>query len=313
MAKVISTGSVIVDLAIRIPQLPDRGGDVLGSDVTREPGGGFNILAAAARYGAGTFYGGIIGNGPNGQLVADALAQEGIGHHPAVDAGEDTGTCVTLVEPDGERTFVTATGAEAALTSELLDALPVEAGDAVAVSGYELAYPESGPVLADWVSRLPSGIIVSFDPGPLLESIPHERFAQVLGRCDILTLNQREAQLFASSPRDSGTALARRVLSAVPRDPDHHRALVIREGASGCVVTGGELGDAIEVVVAPRIEAVDTTGAGDAHAGVLLAAFLDGSGLVEAASIANRAAALTVTRCGPATSPTRAELDASVG
>lgn len=313
MTKVVSTGSVIVDFAIRIPELPPRGGDVLGRDVTREPGGGFNLLAATARYGTECFYGGIVGDGPNGRLVTAALTTEGIGHLPPNGSGVDTGTCVTLVEPDGERTFVTATGAEAALTSALLDALPLEAGDVLAVSGYELAYPESGLVLAEWVSRLPSGITVSFDPGPLLESIPVGELAPVLARCDILTLNQREARLFASSPHASGAALARSVLSTAPHDPDHRRAVVVREGASGCVIAGGELDERIEEVTAPVVDAVDTTGAGDAHAGVLLAALLGGAGLLEAAMIANRAAALTVTRSGPATSPTRVELDAFDG
>jgi len=58
------------------------------------------------------------------------------------------------------------------------------------------------------------------------------------------------------------------------------------------------------------VEAVDTTGAGDAHCGVLAAELLRGADLATAAARANAAAAIAVTRRGPATAPTRAEVDA---
>jgi sugar/nucleoside kinase (ribokinase family) len=63
-------------------------------------------------------------------------------------------------------------------------------------------------------------------------------------------------------------------------------------------------------IPAPTVHAVDTTGAGDGHSGVFLAALADGLPAADAARRANAAAALAVTRPGPATSPTRTELDA---
>ena len=59
-------------------------------------------------------------------------------------------------------------------------------------------------------------------------------------------------------------------------------------------------------VPAPVVEAVDTTGAGDTHAGVFIAGLADGLSPARAAARANAAAAFSVTRPGPATSPTRA-------
>jgi sugar/nucleoside kinase (ribokinase family) len=67
---------------------------------------------------------------------------------------------------------------------------------------------------------------------------------------------------------------------------------------------------AFRVIAAPEVAAVDTTGAGDAHSGVFLAALAGGLSPARAARRANAAAALSVTRPGPATSPTRTELDA---
>jgi sugar/nucleoside kinase (ribokinase family) len=73
---------------------------------------------------------------------------------------------------------------------------------------------------------------------------------------------------------------------------------------------GGDARPGLVHVPAPSVVAVDTTGAGDAHAGVFLAALADGLSPADAARRANAAAALAVTRPGPATAPTRAELDA---
>lgn len=107
------------------------------------------------------------------------------------------------------------------------------------------------------------------------------------------------------------------VLSAVPEDPWEACLLaaslgggvIVRAGAAGCYVA--ESGSAAAVHVrAPRVTAVDTTGAGDAHSGVFLAALGDGHSPAVAAARANAAAAFAVTRHGPATAPDRAQLDA---
>ncbi len=85
--------------------------------------------------------------------------------------------------------------------------------------------------------------------------------------------------------------------------------IIVRAGAAGCYVALFGSSDAVHVR-APKVTAVDTTGAGDAHSGAFLAALADGLPPLDAAARANAAAAFAVTRPGPATSPTRTELDA---
>jgi sugar/nucleoside kinase (ribokinase family) len=131
---------------------------------------------------------------------------------------------------------------------------------------------------------------VVLDPGPLVMDIPR------LPDVDVLTLNQREARLLARLPGASGPAL----LEAVHDGP---RLTVLREGAAGCVATGGPLGAAVVSVPAPAVDAVDTTGAGDAHTGVLLAALARGLDVKAALVKATEAAAVAVTRVGPAEAP----------
>jgi sugar/nucleoside kinase (ribokinase family) len=85
--------------------------------------------------------------------------------------------------------------------------------------------------------------------------------------------------------------------------------VLVRAGAAGCYLALRSSDGAVHVP-APAVTAVDTTGAGDAHSGVFLAALAEGLSPRDAAARANAAAACAVTRRGPATAPTRAELDA---
>jgi sugar/nucleoside kinase (ribokinase family) len=294
--RLVFAGEAIVDVVMRVPGLPERGGDVLatGSEVT--VGGGLNVMAAAARQDMPVLYAGGHGTGPWGDLVRAALAAEGIGvlRHP--DPARDTGFDVALVEPDGERTFVTHTGAEIP-DLESWD-VPVRDGDLAYISGYGLAPAGSGPILGEWAAALPGGVLLFLDPGPLAGEIPEAVLAPVLARCDWLSCNEREAAVLSGV---SDAASAARLL----RERTARAQVIVRTGAAGCILAAA----AVSRIPAPEVRAVDTTGAGDAHAGVFLAGLAGGLSPARAAARANAAAALSVTRPGPATAPGRAELD----
>ena len=327
-------GEAIVDVVMRVPGLPPRGGDLLATSAEVAVGGGFNVMAAAARQGLPVLYAGAHGTGHWGDLVRAALAAEGIALLRPPDPAADTGFDVGLVEPDAERTFVTSLGAESALGPGDWDQVPAGPGDAVYVSGYGLVAPGTGPALAAWAAALPAPVVLFFDPGPLVADIPDAVLAPMLARCDWLSANAREAALLAAldpialgptTAPDPGTAsfdnTAIRLLKRTSR-----ASVLVRVGPAGCVLAirppepraprhpAPEAISAPEATLvhipAPKVRAVDTTGAGDAHAGVFLAALSDALSPADAARRANAAAALAVTRPGPATSPTRSELDA---
>jgi ribokinase len=311
-ARVVCLGSILVDIAVDVPALPERGGDVLAAGTRTVVGGGYNLAAAVARQDVPCSYAAPHGTGRHGDLVRAALAAEGITVTGRQRGDGDTGFCVALIEPDGERTFVTAPGVEAALTADDLATVRCAPWDIVAVSGYDLLYPGSGPALAAWTAALPDQVRVALDPGPLVLDIPAARLAAVLATVSVLTLNQREARLLGAAPDADGPALLAAVRSAasVLRPA---AVLVVREGAAGCLATGGDLGERVVTVPAPRVRAVDTTGAGDTHTGVLLAELARGRPVEDALDTANRAAAISVTRVGPATAPRRAELRPAPG
>jgi sugar/nucleoside kinase (ribokinase family) len=318
----VFAGEAIVDVATDVPGVPDRGGDVLASSSAVTVGGGFNVMAAAARQGLPVLYAGGHGTGPWGDLVRSVLAGEGIGVFRDPDPRRDTGFVLVLVEPDGERTFVTSLGAE---SFHDLSGVAVSPGDAVYVSGYGLLGPSAAGV-AEWAASLPAGSSLFLDPGPLAADIPEPILNRVLPRCDWLSVSLREAALLTGT--DDPAAAARLLLVRTGGGADgrtgvgagvraYGRAgvgiggragggVIVRTGASGCVLA---VGGAVSFVPAPKVDAVDTTGAGDAHAGAFLAALSDGRTPLAAAQRANVAAALAVTRRGPATAPTRGDLD----
>jgi len=142
--RLIFTGTVVVDLLLTVDALPEHGGDVLASSVGMTAGGGFNVMAAAARDGAEVVFAGRSGTGPFGEVVAEALWREGISvANPPLET-VDNGYCVVLVDAGAERTFVTAPGAEGMLSRADLDAVQPHPGDVVYASGYSLAHPGSG-------------------------------------------------------------------------------------------------------------------------------------------------------------------------
>ena len=305
-------GEALVDLLMWVPALPERGGDMLARSSSVQVGGGFNIMAAAARQGLPVVYAGGHGTGPWGDKVRAALAAEGIAVLRPPDPDADTGFDVALVEDGGERTFVTSLGAETLRQPGAWDAIPAGAGDAVYVSGYGLVAPESGAILGAWAAALPAEVLLFVDPGPLIADIPAPVLGPVLSRCDWWSSNQREAALLtgAADPAEAARLLIARTGRA---------GVIVRAGRAGCVLAlrapgpgkaPGPAAVSLGLIPAPAVVAVDTTGAGDAHAGVFLAGLAEGLRPAAAASRANAAAALAVTRAGPAESPSRAELDA---
>jgi sugar/nucleoside kinase (ribokinase family) len=303
MPNLLHTGQVMIDLAMAVDKLPQSGGDVLAQSARFEAGGGFNVMAAARRNGLPVVYLGGHGKGRFGDMAREAMAAEGIRIGIDQSTERDTGLCVALTEASAERTFISSIGAEGELTAEDLASVPAEAGDFVYVSGYSLQHGGKAQALVDWVLDLPDGVKVVFDPGPLVDSPDAPLMKALLPRIDLWTSNRVEAQRFtgASDIAEALNGLA----DHLPADA----LMVVRDGPQGCWIS--QQGDR-QHVPGFKVVAVDSNGAGDAHAGVLVAGLAQGLSAIDAARRANAAAALAVTRWGPATSPGAAELDAFI-
>jgi len=157
IARLLYLGNVVVDIELDVPALPRRGGDVLARGSQLAPGGGFNVMAAAARQGLPVAYAGAHGSGPFADLARAGLAAEGIEVLQPARPDSDTGFVVAVVDDTAERTFVTSRGAEATLTAADLAGVTARPGDAAGLSGYGLVHPSNRGALrlsADGIPRL---------------------------------------------------------------------------------------------------------------------------------------------------------------
>jgi sugar/nucleoside kinase (ribokinase family) len=283
--RLVLVGSAIVDIVMYVDRIPERGGDILATGSSQEVGGGRNVLSAAGRQGMRTLYAGRLGAGPFGTRIAATLMSDGVELAlPPVPDG-DSGFCVAFIEPAGERTFATSMGVEAHLSEADLAHLDVSPSDMLYVSGYDLVYPH-GEVIAEWVSGTAEANLI-FDPSPMVHLIDARILDKVLRRAGWLSLSEREAGVLGPRTREVG-------------------GVVVRTGARGCTVL--EDGRSREVP-GFQVDPVDTNGAGDAHVGTFVAALSRGLGPVTAARTANAAAAIAVTRRGPASCPTLEETE----
>jgi sugar/nucleoside kinase (ribokinase family) len=286
----------MIDIVLRISEIPESGSDVLANEHLIATGGGYNSMSAAARQGVGAVYAGRLGRGPFSSIARSSLTSDHVDEPIEADDLHDAGFCVALIDDGGERTFITSAGAEASLRFADLSSLVVRSGDYVLVSGYNVMYPGSADVALDFLANLDEDVVVAFDPSNRVMDIPKENLDLVLDRADWTFCNETEATLLTGKDSlvESVEALAKRT---------GRRGVVVRHGATGCtvLVKGGEpvLVDSFNVTV------VDTNGAGDTHSGVFLAELALGTDVIEAARRGNAASAVAISVLGPASCPNR--------
>lgn len=295
--RLLHTGNAVVDVVLELPNLPERGGDVIADRSWTTPGGGFNVMAAAARQGAAVVYAGAHGTGRFGDQVREKLEAEGITVLGQPRNALDTGFVTCLIDAEGERTFITSPGAEATLGQDDLGRGEPNPDDIVYISGYSLMYPKNRAAITGWLPGIDPGATVVVDPGPLAGQISAPALDLMFARADWWSCNQREATLLTGheDPADAARALSKRLKRG---------SVLVRTGADGCILAqGSSTNRTVRHVPGYAVDAIDLNGAGDAHTGTFIAALLQDLDPPTAARHANAAAALATTARGPATAP----------
>ena len=295
----VVVGSLNADLTVVTERLPRPGETVHGSPLVVAPGGkSANQAAAAARLGARVAMVGAVGQDAYGDLLRHGLEEASVDVQRVLRLPDvATGTAMITVDAAGENTIVISAGANGELTPDRLPPGLADLLQGAAVLCLSFEVPMETVVAAAGLAQ-EAGTQVLLNPSPAAP-IPD----LLLDAVDLLLLNESEAaDLFGAG--DDWAAMAVRLRQR------GRATAVVTLGSAGAVVL--EEGQVTSIPAVP-ITAVDTTGAGDAHSGVFLAGLGAGLTVGEAARRANAAAALTVTRAGAATSPTRAELDQFLG
>jgi ribokinase len=276
--RIVVAGSVNLDLVASGAPLPGPGETVTGATLARHPGGkGANQALAARRLGADVSLVGRVGADPFGEEALSLLRAAGVDLAACrVDPQADTGVALIAVSPAGENQIVVAPGANARFGSDQLQALP---------EGALICQLELPVATVARAAQLARGF-VALNLAPAAD-IP----APLFERADLIVVNEREAAFYGPRLREAKGLVA------------------VTLGARGArLLLGG-----LEIAVAepPRVQVVDTTGAGDAFVAALTVALVEGQSPPQALAFACAAGALAATRAGAQHSlPSRAEVTA---
>ena len=301
MGKIISPGSLIVDLTCYAPRLPSAGETVVGTQFKLGPGGkGSNQMTAASRAGATVRMIGSWGKETLSAVLKEHYAREGMSTE-FIRVSEKEATGVALIEVDeknAQNRIIIAPGANAEVGyDEVMAAESAFASSDVALCQFEtsLSAVEATAALAKKY-RIP----VILNPAPYVEAPD-----SLLDGIDYLTPNETETEAM------TGVAVSSR------EDARRAAGILLEKGVRKVILTLGDRGsyyfDGEKEIVLPAlpVKAADTTGAGDAFSGGLAAALSDGFDDGTALRFAACTASLSVTRKGSSASmPFRPEIAA---
>ncbi|RBM23693.1 ribokinase [Prauserella sp. PE36] len=283
-AQVLVVGSANADLVVATERRPGAGETVLGGDTETLPGGkGANTAVAAARLGADVALLGAIGDDGNGRLLLDSLRGAGVRTELVRIVDRPTGVAYITVTPDGENSILVSPGANHAL--EPADVDGALDGVRVMVASLETPLPTVEHAIATGSAK---GVLTVLNLSPVAKVAD-----RALAALDVLVVNEHEAAWLLGA----ASAELPRLLELGPR------SAVVTMGARGAVVVTS---DGLIEVASPKVDVVDTTGAGDAFAGALATALAEGASVADAARRAVRVAAVSVTRRGAQPSYPRA-------
>jgi ribokinase len=300
VGKVVVVGSTNTDMTLRVPRIPAPGETVLGRDFRITPGGkGANQAVAAARAGGTVVFITALGTDDVGERAVANLVREGID----VDLIRrvpiaPSGVALILVDDTGENSIAVAPGANSELRPEDVDPLAqiLEAGDVILL---QLEIPLATVEAVSQVAVKQHARLI-LNPAPA-QSLPDSLLAAV----SLLTPNELELEQLTGRSSNDEIALAWAAAALHERGV---RDVLITLGARGVFASGG---GGSELVPGFRVQAVDTTAAGDVFNGALAVAFVEGRSSRDAVRFASAAAALSVTRIGAQTAaPWRSEIEA---
>ena len=284
-STVVVVGSINADLTTNVQRHPHPGETLMGTGGTVSAGGkGANQAVAAALLGADVAMVGAVGQDPMAEDALRHLRASGADMSAVAAVDGPTGLAVITVSADGENTIIVVPGANATVDAEYVDEHAELIADAeilllqgeIPASGFERAVDlATGRVVVNLAPVVPVGV-------------------EQLKKADPLMVNEHEGALVLgllgepteeTDPQKLVTALLKQGFPTV----------VMTVGADGAVV-GDENG--LTEIPTPVIDAVDTTGAGDAFAGAFVAKLAEGQSMVDAARFAARVGAFAATRPG---------------
>lgn len=291
--KILNFGSCNIDYVYRLSHIVVPGETLSASSREVFPGGkGLNQSVAAARAGARVYHAGVLGQ--DGAMLREVLEHSGVDTRYLTTDPSPNGHAVIQVGDNAQNSIFLFEGTNGMVTREGIDRVLADFG------------PGDVLLLQNEISNVPylisrgheKGMTVVFNPAPFAPGLRELD----LGQVDHMILNEVEAEGFFGSQDPQLISLAARAWPGLQ--------LVVTLGKQGCVYICGEQ---LHRCPAFRVEAVDTTAAGDTFTGYFVAALAEGRDILSALRRCCAASALAVSKMGAAPSiPTRDEVDLAV-
>ena len=287
--RVLVVSSANLDFVQRMRRVPYGGETVSEEDYGYDylPGGkGANSAVAFARFGADCVFACRLGNDPAAKRLKETYRSEGIDTRFIVTDGENpTGLASVLVEENGRNRIIVYPGANRALSAD-----DVEEAFACYPDAVFLQFEIPDEAIFEACRRAnEKNIPVFIDAGPARSDFP----LRELGRVEVFSPNETETRVYTGiNPTTEESCLRAAIKLASLVDAKY---IVLKLGDKGSFIYDGR---EYFVVPAEKVDAVDTTAAGDVFTAVLTYVYLNNGNIVSAAKYATCAAAISVTRDG---------------
>ncbi len=298
--KIVVIGSSNADFIMKMERLPRVGETVTDALFMQTFGGkGANQAVGAARAGGEVIFVNCVGDDLYGRLIKDNLRAAGVNVECVFEeTGVASGAALVLVGGEGKNMIAVAPGANYRLTPAYIDRVRGVIAEAeMVVMQYEIL-PETLRYAVETCAQLGKRVVLNLAPARPIGS-------ETLARLFALVVNETEAEFLVGYPVDTPERARQAAQDLLKMGPQW---AILTLGAHGLHAASRET---CFDVPAFRVQAVDTTAAGDIFCGSLAAALVEGRPMPEALRFASAAAAISVTRLGAQPSaPARAEIEA---
>ena len=301
MNTIATVGSIITDLMVSTPRVPNVGENISADNFKMGPGGkGANAAAAVARLNARSILVGHVGEDNFGKRELEVLRDNGVETDAiSIDPEVSTGVALIMVDAQGENSILVVNGANNRIKASDVEVALARYWNALNALIVNFEVPEE--VVAATVDAADKHrISVVVDAGP-----PRSYSSDTWAKATVISPNELEASTLVGYSVDNdemAIKAARDILNEGPR------AVVLKRGKAGALLVTNK-----EVTKVPSfsVNTVDPTGAGDAFTAALTVALAEGQSLPQAVSFANAAGAIAVSRLGTLLAmPRRAEVEA---
>lgn len=274
---IFNLGSINADHVYDVPHLPAPGETLAAAGFSTGLGGkGANMSVAAARAAAHVQHIGAVG--PDGRWAVERLLEYGVDTRHIHQIDTPTGHAIIAVDADGENSIILYPGANQDISTDMIGAAlsTAQVGDMLLMQNETSGQAQAAAMAGDL------GLRVAYAAAPF----DAQATAQVIDLVDLLFLNAVEAAQLSEH-------------MGKPLDALGVADVIVTLGADGCRWINSNDGTDQSFPAVP-VTPVDTTGAGDTFTGYVLAGLDRRMPMAQAISLANRAAALMVTRHGTA-------------